>query len=57
MIFKIYVHHARLGRCGSNEFQCGNQKCISKGQLCDKRDDCGDNSDEKNCGNITFYMF
>jgi len=34
--------------CGS--FQCSNGKCIAKARECDDKDDCGDNSDEENCG-------
>lgn len=41
--------------CFEDEFACDNQKCIPKSWVCDKIDDCGDNSDEKNCdgGNKT----
>ena len=41
-----------LGVCGMNTFKCDNQKCLSKSSQCNRRDECGDNSDEKNCGNI-----
>ena len=39
-----------LGRPGTCEkyglFQCSNAKCILKDNICNSRDDCGDNSDE-----------
>ena len=40
------------GLCGCNyeEFTCSNGKCIYGLERCDNKDDCGDNSDEQNCG-------
>ena len=42
-------------------FQCKNGKCITKWQICDSRNDCGDNSDESMkdgafCGKRTFKI-
>ena len=36
--------------CPRDQFQCKNRKCISKYNLCNGKDDCGDNSDETFCG-------
>jgi hypothetical protein len=36
--------------CEPNEFRCRNDKCVQKMWLCDGDDDCGDGSDEQNCG-------
>ena len=41
--------------CDSDEyFRCENSRCIFSEYKCDHYDDCGDNSDERNCpGNLT----
>ena len=36
--------------CDDSEFQCNNGNCITASWECDDYDDCGDNSDEQNCG-------
>ena len=32
------------------EVDCQNGNCIPRNALCNGRDDCGDNSDERGCG-------
>ncbi|KAK7106003.1 low-density lipoprotein receptor-related protein 8-like [Littorina saxatilis] len=43
--------HKRSTRavCGVDEFQCNDRSCIQDEWTCDTDNDCGDNSDERNC--------
>lgn len=44
--------------CPVSEYTCDNLRCVPKDRVCNGRDDCGDNSDEKpNCTpcNVTYY--
>lgn len=39
-----------MPECDSHEFQCKRGNCINAAWTCDGDDDCGDSSDEENCG-------
>jgi len=39
--------------CRPNQFQCDNRRCIPLGWVCDRDNDCGDGSDEVDCGTPT----
>ena len=39
--------------CPVSNFTCDNGECVDENDRCDGEDDCGDNSDENNCGNVT----
>ena len=38
--------------CSHSEFTCNNGRCVDERGRCDNIDDCGDSSDENNCGII-----
>ncbi|XP_064212839.1 basement membrane-specific heparan sulfate proteoglycan core protein [Tribolium castaneum] len=46
----VDLHVTSSWSCRSNEWKCRNNVCIPVSQHCDTYDDCGDNSDEDNCG-------
>ena len=47
--------------CRFNEFQCNNGNCIKALDICDHKNDCGDNSDESRthgilCGMLNYVI-
>uniref|UniRef100_A0A9J8ABN9 Low density lipoprotein receptor-related protein 2a n=1 Tax=Cyprinus carpio carpio TaxID=630221 RepID=A0A9J8ABN9_CYPCA len=46
-----YDEHQNCTRrsCSANEFTCNNGLCIRNSYRCDRRNDCGDSSDEQGC--------
>lgn len=49
-----YMYFVAVSPCNETQIEC-NGLCIVQSQLCDDVDDCGDNSDEIDCGKIIHY--
>nr|XP_045609884.1 uncharacterized protein LOC123765380 [Procambarus clarkii] len=46
---EFYELRARRTTCGLR-FICGNERCVGREKVCDGLDNCGDNTDESQCG-------
>ena len=49
--FLTFVVNSKNGQYHQDFYRCNNKRCIEYKQVCDLVDDCGDMSDEINCGN------
>ncbi|XP_075042409.1 apical endosomal glycoprotein [Mixophyes fleayi] len=43
--------------CGAGQYRCDCGSCVEESARCDRTDDCGDNSDESNCGEFQSCTF
>ena len=50
-----YISLSPLG-CESYEFKCDSGECVYNSFKCDGDNDCGDNSDEEDCGDSKFII-
>ena len=46
-----------MAKCNVWEFTCRNGRCIDIMWRCDRENDCGDASDEENCGKSIANIF
>lgn len=51
--FFLFVSFTEPQLCPENMFMCNNSVCVEPNRVCDFSDDCGDRSDENNCGEIS----
>jgi len=42
--------------CAPNLYQCNNEQCVTRAEVCDGQNNCGDLSDEFNCGRYIQYF-
>ena len=49
--FLTFVEKSDSGQYHQDFYKCNNSRCLEYNQVCDLVDDCGDMSDELNCGN------
>ena len=51
LVFLFFV----VEECGRDEFQCNNGRCLDIRRKCNNYDECGDGSDEIDCGRFNAY--
>ena len=50
MNLAFLIPYPGSGYCYFDEFACDNGECIPESWICDHDNDCGDYSDEEDCG-------
>lgn len=50
-LMAMWLSFSAPRKCTESEFRCDDQSCIPSRWVCDQTNDCGDNSDERDCGN------
>ena len=53
LLLLLLLLSSSVSECDEEEHQCDNGNCVNERYVCDGEDDCGDNSDEVNCGKLS----
>ena len=53
----MYVSPPAADACTPGEFQCNNGRCLDIRRKCNGYDECGDGSDEIDCGRLVQIPF
>lgn len=54
--YPTFVSYLLFSVCPWTHITCKNQKCVQKSSFCDRKDDCGDQSDEPNICSCRNYL-
>jgi len=54
--FRVRLLWWSIAVCAPNLYQCDNGQCVRRAEVCDGQNDCGDLTDERNCGTYNPYM-
>ena len=56
MLWTDHMLLAVVDSCSDTEFMCDRRSCVDASRVCDFTDDCGDQSDEMDCGKCLLQL-